>query len=1592
MAIDDQQTLEAQMLKIQQDKALTTMGVGSEGSPTSYTQPMSRPEPVERFPSLEKVVAAGFETPKFDVTREPFAMGIELKTDVQPRIKDPRKITPGVTLQQVMNFDNDRVVANFEKAQGVINAEGKPMIFPPSMGFNQRLEAANRYGATFIIKSDGENARVPWENLIYEQTRIPDPDQLLEFDYKTGDVEFVDGKATPVTEFKRIRAGDMTEEDMDLYREAAMLTSLNFIDPEIGKPLFADLMNKRLIKAGIEDARTRADIIDYAVSSPGMGDIEKIASMVGENAIKFPFQMALWGVGELIDAADNLSLDFEDTDLGYYDIRHSDRRQAIMDTYWEPLSHRMIATMAQRGTKISLADAEEYIYTMTGLAPRVAKVAGEIMLPTKAASALTALRSKKEVARFKEFYAEQVSKGTKRNFNELLEDYKYLRSGVEAGAEPNWLNKVIASSVGSRVTKGLQVEDAAMQVGQRAEVVSATNYLNNLKKRRAAYFAGVKKRGGTPDAKDSQELARFDLDINNATLELQAIARKSATPKFIRDARVTDKYLVVGAGTAGHIFQQRDETYGVTGDPMMGELIGLGSALILGLAKGSIPAAYAALQKTATYQKFGGKKAYVKFLAENISTYSPEMQEGIIQRAEYLDEIYDVLIAEGLKPALLAQGFGAMTNLVTVKALEDLSRSKVSVKQIGSLATKELEQALNAQRTLVAELRGVLQGIEGGVGDTPKGDFFRLVQRAIEVGQESIDDLSADLSVIEKRGVQYYLDLIDGNSQKYGQQLGPETIHSFDKAMGRLQDQQLINAADLPKIEFDKVANDTRDKVAAVVTKHADTLRSELASEAQAKTAVIGAVGPTVTAAGRRNAAEIVNFDDSGSLLAALLESGHAADKVKAQRLYGVLEGGNYVDEAGNALDGTVSVNVSDVFDAIFTGLPDLPLPKITGKTIRPGDIVILDQTFQTLSDPFFASLAEGTDKTVKQVVADLKKTFESQGKQFRKGVSDQTQVVQFMREAAGELDSTLDIFDMSFNQLRELDKAVRHMRFTARQSGNLERANTLQTLEEAVNNKFDQFEIIDVEGNRASINSLNVTFTDDVGQTNIVPVRDALNEANREWAKFKSRWYDMDEKAQVPRWMSWGNRSNVDVSVNNPLGIRYGINPREWFNVKQVSNMDPDVQGKSWFDSLQRTLGDEVIDPATGLPQYTFVEGTNMTNAVTATVKTAIADYFISTQGKISPAELSRQADNLNQIFVMRGADGKMKPMLDIGTVIDDAIGFSRKTVGDQAFDTAMNQVQSDIQTQLAKTLEPAKLAKKQKELAVSILENYTGARIPADQIADRLIGGGELQLSTIRREIKNTLNVSDEEVNGILADVYLDALERKTFKATDKRVMIADGTNIPESAIDLDEMQRMLGTNDPEKAALVKQLIGEKRYKVWDATSKLLADRQVTRQGGDFDITGVPRSFSMESYISRFYAINRGVISPRYVISEALLQQFRNKRYNTLRSILSDPELGGMFLEMVRTGKPLTAKREADFYNILVASYAKTANTIGKPEPVTMEDKYGRAFTLYPNLDGGKIPLTGRDAIVGEGISIPVFPEIGKRSEDFKQPSIFE
>ena len=578
----------------------------------------------------------------------------------------------------------------------------------------------------------------------------------------------------------------------------------------------------------------------------------------------------------------------------------------------------------------------------------------------------------------------------------------------------------------------------------------------------------------------------------------------------------------------------------------------------------------------------------------------------------------------------------------------------------------------------------------------------------------------------------------------------------------------------------------------------------------------------------------------------------------------------------------------------------------------------------------------------------------------------------------------------MNFSQLRELDKSLRHVEFGARRANNNERATLYQNLQKQVENKFNQFELIGTDGSRTPIESFGIIVKGDAGDE-VLEVSKALAQARSDWTKFKSNWYDTQENAQVPRWMSWGDRGVVDVSVNNPLGIRYKNSTREWINIKAIAN-DPVKAGGRIMDSLRLTLGTQITDPATRLPMFTFVEGDPMTEAVASTMRASVAEYILGLGAKLNESELAQQLDNIDSVFVMIGSDGTQKSMINAGEVFDDVKGFSQISVGAEAHKRATQRVKTDIQTQIDQTLEPAKKLKKQKELAIKVLESYGPGRTSMDDIADTIVSGGIEQINAIRRDLKSAGNFTDKEVDTILSEVYLDGLERKSIRYTQNvRVTSAKGTIVPETYFDNPTMIDMLGLSDPEKGAVVKELIGNRRYAVWNATAKLMAARDDALSKRPLDIKGIPRSFSVESYISRLYAINRGVVSLRYVGTEAVLQQMRNTNYNFIRSVLSDPEVGVMFIEMVKTGKPLTPTREASFYKGLVSSYAQFNNMTDK-KPQTMEDKYGRAFTLNPDFKSG-LPITGSDATVGKGKPIPIFPEREKREQPaFVTPSAFK
>jgi hypothetical protein len=140
---------------------------------------------------------------------------------------------------------------------------------------------------------------------------------------------------------------------------------------------------------------------------------------------------------------------------------------------------------------------------------------------------------------------------------------------------------------------------------------------------------------------------------------------------------------------------------------------------------------------------------------------------------------------------------------------------------------------------------------------------------------------------------------------------------------------------------------------------------------------------------------------------------------------------------------------------------------------------------------------------------------------------------------------------------------------------------------------------------------------------------------------------------------------------------------------------------------------------------------------------------------------------------------------------------------------------------------------------------------------------------------------------------------------------------------------------------------------------------------------IRGIPGGMSVESVISRIYAINRGVISPKYVGTEALLQTMRGRNYKLLTSMINDPELGKLLLETMRTGKPLDPIRNARIESLLLLGITQQ-HTVTDVKTQTVVDPIGRKYetTIFsmPSPEQRKVFETGGVLPRGEqGLYIP-------------------
>jgi hypothetical protein len=125
--------------------------------------------------------------------------------------------------------------------------------------------------------------------------------------------------------------------------------------------------------------------------------------------------------------------------------------------------------------------------------------------------------------------------------------------------------------------------------------------------------------------------------------------------------------------------------------------------------------------------------------------------------------------------------------------------------------------------------------------------------------------------------------------------------------------------------------------------------------------------------------------------------------------------------------------------------------------------------------------------------------------------------------------------------------------------------------------------------------------------------------------------------------------------------------------------------------------------------------------------------------------------------------------------------------------------------------------------------------------------------------------------------------------------------------------------------------------------------------------NLQNMPKPLSVESWISRIYSINRGVISPRYVLTEAALQKYRVGKTDMIIDLLSQPEAAKIIKSLITDGLA-----KSPYLDVRLQKFFK-ANTVNA---ILLNEFLSDGGVLDPGTEDS---LLGIDSTLGKAFRAP-------------------
>ena len=1148
----------------------------------------------------------------------------------------------------------------------------------------------------------------------------------------------------------------------------------------------------------------------------------------------------------------------------------------------------------------------------------------------------------------------------------------------------------------NKLKEGADIAESLKPVEQRSLVVEANDRVKSLrgeladaiKSKRAEYQAL------DPEAKalmspllkkeylNTKEIFKLKAQVQEAEMFVRMAEQTSSVPKYMRDMFKDTTFFATVAAVTG---QQLNTSFGI--DPQIGYLAGMGTLIVANFTQGNNLLGmrsylenrhaynqtniFSVLRKSGAFeegttsqdvltaltnpvldgvnpltgQKFTSSERKLALdLSKRINSLAPEIRDQVIANITYYKDMRKSLVDAGIDDDLLETTFADMSGLALFDALEDSFYYSVSQTKAFDKETQETFLSLQNSRTklmqsLELQLNKVL-GLNVDKNNPAIIEFTGKISEALSDTKLKGDELRAVADSYVKSKAQLLQSYLHGHDIKGVQDA---IVAEYGDVM-EMADSLLDDTLKLSLLGDMKSVQQSRQNLKLIE----DSIHKEFYSTLDNQKSTIRDRSGNIPSV---NEIELGKYNDENASLGRMAVMQRKLAKARARIPFQEFD-----IKYGNQFGTDASELGLKILDDLTAG--DRASKGLASQLMASGD-----------EAKIFSVLNSGARKTIDSMIeatgdVELRTRYMDE---IREGLPDALKnkpITDLDIVSYAIRNDNLNVgIALNMDETLRLYSALSAKSYKAHRSNNTAVSKVYGEYAQAADGLFDK--VVDARG---------------------VPISDsALKQINDELVNMRLAYQDEYTTPYLTKGSnvaSWSNPESATVvrrkgeivasrdTAQTPGGKKWasGNEPSTWFDLQKISNMSDDDIVNRRRDLLQMygRYNKNTKD-------YSIDANSDMFKALKEISSIKFEKEVRRLQSEISdPVQLRDAIDKLrrNTETLFRSSDNPASAIaFDYNESIDAMTELGSRIQRDAKLKAAHKKefIDSGLQQNLRKDAATVYKSMREGSEKIKMLQDIGGVQSGAAFFEKFISKPSGLQdLKALKTAMTSSQgkdrlpSMTAAEFDNYVKEIVSTHISRTVIKPTGTTTIIPTTDKngktvykaVKDTNMDTDALTNFLeGENSDVLIANLKQsgyidddhLENLKRINTFMANRK----RQIGRRTGDIRITGEPRGLSIESYISRFYSISRQVVSPKYVATEALIQNIRMSEHRMLKEMITNPKVASIMADVIVDGKKFTEEQELRLKEVLTVM---AANALASGA-ITAEDEMrsGQKLPVY-------------------------------------------